>query len=724
MKELTLTQEDIWKEIRNLKPAQNSKPPDINTLFNRLNQIYHIPDTAEIRQQLKYQLKLFNQKGKKCASQSVVLRIERSDEEEVDSPAVKKRKSFTDISGIWKHERMKPIMNEIEKLVNEENHSHPGIELTSTKITGHILHTLNYQTNKKTARVGQMIYEGKSVNVCPEFSTADAIALMHDLTLTKEQMRKMKSYMQSKGIYFPNTNELLEGRKLLRPVVNVVLDGNGVSVDYTKLVSMTTASLIKNIEHSGVHLNESEPLKVVYKEGGDTAGSQTVWSSSSMIDASDHLFQYSIVPLRVIQENKIVWLNPSPNSATSCRPVYLLRASEDEERVINLVFPDTDRKRSELHASQVPIEGSTGCVYAVQHEMLDTMKDLKLKNKLPGIGRGDCILCETRKSDWKDAEKIREGFPITRTAEGTRELYEKLMAEGNGEIQRKASDYDERLGLTQEAQTSSDQHSICILHSYINVLGWFLKVLYRCNCSYESWIERQTVLGEPIRRSKKRVQEILRPAGLVVDRVAGANAKTGTSNTGNTARNFFNMKNRDVVITCVDEKYKLVLNELHKKISVLLRIISSSSQVDYMKVQELATTISLLISEELPWVEINWSLHGLLHHSAELIYLNGGWSLEALSEEALESNNKFCRRYLDQYSRTTSPELQLTDTMNRLLERSDPQVQERQRRVNRKLKCDICQLRHKTKNHSNFAHLQKSSVLNEDDCLVNDILCC
>ena len=139
----------------------------------------------------------------------------------------------------------------------------------------------------------------------------------------------------------------------------------------------------------------------------------------------------------------------------------------------------------------------------------------------------------------------------------------------------------------------------------------------------------------------------------------------------------------------------------------------------------LATEISLLIAErdELKnWVELNWTLHGLLHHSVELIYLNGGFSLGSLSEEALESNNKFCRRFLEQYARQTSPVLQLTDAMTRLLERSDPAVQQHQKSTRICLVCSICGLRHKTSNHYKYEELLLVRAEQEDDSLVQEFL--
>ena len=180
-------------------------------------------------------------------------------------------------------------------------------------------------------------------------------------------------------------------------------------------------------------------------------------------------------------------------------------------------------------------------------------------------------------------------------------------------------------------------------------------------------------------------------------------------------------KNLEVVAACVEEKYKDVIKTLHKKISILLRVISSCShKVDHTKIVELTTEISLLIAEKLPWVDINWTLHGVLHHSAELIFVNGGWSLGTLSGEALESNNKFVQRYLEQYARTSSPILQLTDAMCRLLERSDPGILQHQTEMKNQLKCVECGMKHKTKNHQKYAQLIHQTVLNEYDSLVTD----
>ena len=107
-----------------------------------------------------------------------------------------------------------------------------------------------------------------------------------------------------------------------------------------------------------------------------------------------------------------------------------------------------------------------------------------------------------------DTDKIKIGFPITRNANSSVELYENLIFEGDGEIKRKNNDYEHRKGLTNKPLTTSDQQSITILHSYINVLGWFMKVIYRCNASHECWIEEKSINGQPIRDAKKKIKKI------------------------------------------------------------------------------------------------------------------------------------------------------------------------------------------------------------------------
>ena len=107
---------------------------------------------------------------------------------------------------------------------------------------------------------------------------------------------------------------------------------------------------------------------------------------------------------------------------------------------------------------------------------------------------------------------------------------------------------------------------------------------------------------------------------------------------------------------------------------MILRIVSSKSQVEVASFQQLCKSFSLHLIQSFPWARLNHTLHATVHHSPELMQMNDCYSLGSLSEEGLESNNKDIRNFLLTHSRKMSHQLQLTDVMHRLLERSFPEI--------------------------------------------------
>ena len=66
--------------------------------------------------------------------------------------------------------------------------------------------------------------------------------------------------------------------------------------------------------------------------------------------------------------------------------------------------------------------------------------------------------------------------------------------------------------------------------------------------------------------------------------------------------------------------------------------------------QEFCEETSLFIADAYPWAKINHTLHGLIHHSCEIMEINNVYGLGALSEEGLEAANKHIHRYLELFS--------------------------------------------------------------------------
>ena len=178
----------------------------------------------------------------------------------------------------------------------------------------------------------------------------------------------------------------------------------------------------------------------------------------------------------------------------------MIREVETNEELLNEIIVTTDNAREKLNKEGMVID-FTGSAIDMKFTIKDTMKDLKLKRHLSGLKGAQCILCHTKQTDWTSTEKVLNGFPITHTAEEAMRIYTELSNE-DGIVQRTPGDFEVRKGCTAKPITTSDQHSICITHSYINGTTWFLKLLYRCYSNYRCWIEYTDKRGDSIRRAK------------------------------------------------------------------------------------------------------------------------------------------------------------------------------------------------------------------------------
>ena len=204
-----------------------------------------------------------------------------------------KTKSFTELGDKMKKEPTQELLNYINNFITNE-----CPELHVNQLLGYLLHRVNTQNNKSIARVGNAIFTNH-MGTTDIFSIDESIALMHSLTLSKEQMRKLKIFFASKGIYFPTTNELLEGRKKLRPTISNVLTGRGVSVQYKELVKMTIDSVLNIIKDSFIPVDGDE-YQMCFKDGCDGAGQQVSMKSIEMIESKSNMFQYGLIPLKLI----------------------------------------------------------------------------------------------------------------------------------------------------------------------------------------------------------------------------------------------------------------------------------------------------------------------------------------------------------------------------------------------------------------------------------------
>ena len=181
-----------------------------------------------------------------------------------------------------------------------------------------------------------------------------------------------------------------------------------------------------------------------FKDGCDGAGQQTTMKSKDMVDSKHHMFQYGLVPLKMVcaraSEEMIMWLNESPNSQLAVRPVYLIREEETNIELMDEVIKSTDKARDKLNEEGMVVNFD-GLKVDMRFDIKDSMKDLKLKRNISGMKGACCILCETIQKDWTSAEKVNKGFSITRTVAEAKLIYQTL-ADEDGNVKRVAGDFE------------------------------------------------------------------------------------------------------------------------------------------------------------------------------------------------------------------------------------------------------------------------------------------
>ena len=126
----------------------------------------------------------------------------------------------------------------------------------------------------------------------------------------------------------------------------------------------------------------------------------------------------------------------------------------------------------------------------------------------------------------------------------------------------------------------------------------------------------------------------------------------------------------------LDEKDREAIGKYGQMLSVCLRIVESSAQVNIDSFKEYCKNTYMHLIDTLPWVSITPTLHKLLGHSWELISLNEGVGLKRLDESGMEGCNKMLRTIRTKHSRKISQQACNIDCLTRLWLGSDPILQQ------------------------------------------------
>ena len=165
----------------------------------------------------------------------------------------------------------------------------------------------------------------------------------------------------------------------------------------------------------------------------------------------------------------------------------------------------------------------------------------------------------------------------------------------------------------------------------------------------------------------------------IIVEVPDVAGKGGTSTNGNTVCNILGKdEGRRVLASLVPDIYRSAMEEVLLRIWLIVYIYNSNEEVDeYFSEFCNETCIILLTSfngnDEL-WIYLTPTLHGILHHTWELIQANDNFGLQEFSESAIEGNMKFLRFYREFLARKLSQHSNLSDCFTRMWLKSDPEI--------------------------------------------------
>jgi len=128
--------------------------------------------------------------------------------------------------------------------------------------------------------------------------------------------------------------------------------------------------------------------------------------------------------------------------------VYLSREKEDDEVLLNLVIKTTDKSRSNLNSDGIEINMNNE-KFLVEVEIIDAMKDLKLKKK-SGIGGLDFLLCKSKQAYLTSPTAYKDALKIYCNTADTRTIFLSIFDEADNIIINQ-HDFNNIYGVTRSA---------------------------------------------------------------------------------------------------------------------------------------------------------------------------------------------------------------------------------------------------------------------------------
>ena len=317
--------------------------------------------------------------------------------------------------------------------------------------------------------------------------------------------------------------------------------------------------------------------------------------------------------------------------------------------------------------------------------------DLKMKHTELGLDGCYCTFCSFSPRDCVNPVKIQQGFPINRSMEEIREIWEKYGDEDTEKVpqrNRKTGDYDKgerpRAGVSAKQVTDFDLiHDIAVMHIKVHTMEYLAELLYRIIAGVKLWINPMTSGGPrsynsfpPVRPGKTN-NEVLKETKTQVKEFIQEEMhitlfEGNKQSTGGMFKIFLRDKNREKLLNLIeDPEEREAYENIHIALCALTLVANSQRhEVDVDFYRMLCTNTYLEIVETFDWAQVPETMHGLLAHMPELIEHNKNIGLGGWSEEGCERMQASVKGLRKTSARTNDTYDNLKDVINHAMQQS------------------------------------------------------
>lgn len=425
------------------------------------------------------------------------------------------------------------------------------------------------------------------------FSSDKALSLIIEGKTSKTQYNLMRSTsLQKNCILYPAYKYILQSKNECYPNESFIkITENAATVELQGLLNYTLKRILtvqKEVIESlpDESLNE---LTFIIKWGCDGSSGQSNYKPN-FIDTEtcdDNIFLILLVPLQLNSSKNadlIVWKNPRPSSPRFCRPIKIQFLKVTSQATINEVNLIKEEVKT-LTSLKVEIAGKK---ISVNYQLCFTMVDGKVCNSVTNTTSAmRCFICQETSKNFNNIDKLLKA-----------PLKEENLLFG-----------------------------IFSLHAWIRFFECVLHLSYKL--TIKKW-QNRTQDNLAVDSRKKMIQQRFREElGLIVD-----NPKQGygSSNDGNTSRNFFENWAISARITEVNE-------DVIQRFYVVCQVISCGYEIDIKKFENYSLQTARKFVELYPWYYMPTSVHKILIHGSKIIE-SSLLPIGQMSEEKQEACHK------------------------------------------------------------------------------------